>query len=244
MKKGSCRAEGVVRGRVSRASALSPSFCLPRRRAGRSPRAAPTGRSGRPTSCPKTAAHVYYVAPDGKADAPGTTLAQPTTLEAAIARVVTGDAIVLRGGTYRTGGLRLNQGITIQPYADEQPVLKGTQVATQVGGPARRPVAHLLDAAVPGQAAGLVAARPRGHEDAAPSLQQRHGLRRRRAAAGRPAGKARSTRIRSTSTTRPARSTSASIPTNRLVEITAFDSALDPDDRRTATARPRTARGR
>ena len=53
------------------------------------------------------------------------------TLEAAIGRVVTGDAIVLRGGIYRTGGLVLNQGITIQPYGDEHPVLKGTEVATQ-----------------------------------------------------------------------------------------------------------------
>jgi hypothetical protein len=77
------------------------------------------------------AAHVYYVAPDGKADSPGTTLAQPTTLESAIDRVVTGDAIILRGGIYRTGGLVLNQGITLQPYADERPILKGTQVATK-----------------------------------------------------------------------------------------------------------------
>ena len=78
---------------------------------------------------PQDAAHVYYVAPDGKAEAPGTTLAEPTTIESAIERVVTGDAIVMRGGTYRTGNLKLNQGITIQPYEDEQPVLKGTQVA-------------------------------------------------------------------------------------------------------------------
>jgi hypothetical protein len=77
------------------------------------------------------AAHVYYVAPDGQADAPGTALAQPTTLESAIARVVTGDAIVMRGGVYRTGGLKLNQGITLQPYAGERPILKGTQVATE-----------------------------------------------------------------------------------------------------------------
>ena len=75
------------------------------------------------------AAHVYYVAPDGKPDSPGTTLEQPTTLESAIDRVVTGDAIVMRGGGYRTGGLVLNQGITIQPYVDERPVLKGTQIA-------------------------------------------------------------------------------------------------------------------
>jgi hypothetical protein len=77
------------------------------------------------------AAHVYYVAPDGKADSPGTTLEQPATLEAAIERVATGDAIVMRGGVYRTGGLLLNQGITLQPYAGERPILKGTQVATK-----------------------------------------------------------------------------------------------------------------
>ena len=33
--------------------------------------------------------------------------------------------------TYCTGNLMVNQGITIQPYADEQPVLKGTFVATE-----------------------------------------------------------------------------------------------------------------
>ena len=77
------------------------------------------------------AAHVYYVAPDGNAGSPGTTLEQPTTLEAAIERVVTGDAIVMRGGVYRTGGLILNQGITLQPYAGERPILKGTQAATK-----------------------------------------------------------------------------------------------------------------
>ena len=38
---------------------------------------------------------------------------------------------MLRGGVYRTGGLILNQGITLQPYADERPILKGTQVATK-----------------------------------------------------------------------------------------------------------------
>ena len=77
------------------------------------------------------AAHVYYVAPDGKAESPGTALEQPTTLAAAIDKVVSGDAIVMRGGTYRTGGLLLNQGVTIQPYLNERPVVKGTEVATK-----------------------------------------------------------------------------------------------------------------
>jgi hypothetical protein len=76
-------------------------------------------------------AGVYYVAPDGKAGASGKTLDQPTTLESAIERVVTGDTIVLRGGVYRTGGLILNQGITLQPYAGERPVLKGAEVAAK-----------------------------------------------------------------------------------------------------------------
>jgi hypothetical protein len=80
---------------------------------------------------PSQAAHVYYVASDGSAEASGASLAEPTAIETAIARVVTGDAIIMRGGVYRTGNLRLNQGVTIQPYADERPVFKGTRVATK-----------------------------------------------------------------------------------------------------------------
>jgi hypothetical protein len=94
------------------------------------PSGGPYGPVPQTYAVPEKAAHVYYVAPDGRADASGASLAEPTTLEAAFDEVVTGDAIVMRGGTYRTGGLLLNQGITLQPYADEHPVLKGTQVAT------------------------------------------------------------------------------------------------------------------
>jgi hypothetical protein len=78
---------------------------------------------------PTDTGKVYYVSPDGNADESGLTLKRPTTIKEAIKRVVTGDAIVMRGGVYRTGGLQLNQGITIQPYADEQPIFKGTFVA-------------------------------------------------------------------------------------------------------------------
>jgi hypothetical protein len=98
------------------------------------PSGGPYGPLPQTYEVPKDAAHIYYVAPDGKADAPGTALDQPTTLEAAIEKVVTGDAIILRGGTYRVGGLKLNQGITMQPYADEQPVVKGTRVADKWQG--------------------------------------------------------------------------------------------------------------
>jgi hypothetical protein len=95
------------------------------------PSGGPYGPIQETYAVPAGATHVYYVAPDGKDDAAGVTLEQPTTLEAAISKAVSADAIILRGGTYRTGGLRFNQGITIQPYADERPVLKGTRVATQ-----------------------------------------------------------------------------------------------------------------
>jgi hypothetical protein len=94
------------------------------------PSGGPYGPIQQTYDLPKGAVKIYYVAPDGKAKEAGETLARPTTLEAAIERVKTGDAIVLRGGTYRTGNLVLNQGITIQPYADEQPILKGTFIAT------------------------------------------------------------------------------------------------------------------
>ena len=95
------------------------------------PSGGPYGPVPQTYAVPADAAHVYYVAPDGQAAAAGTALAAPTTLESAIARAVTGDVIVLRGGVYRTGDLQLNQGVTLQPYADEQPVLKGTLVADQ-----------------------------------------------------------------------------------------------------------------
>jgi hypothetical protein len=116
---------GIIIGTALLAAALLAS--LP---AQAQPSGGPYGPIQQHYEIPRGATHVYYVAPDGQADASGTTLEKPTTLEHAIEQVVTGDAIVLRGGTYRTGGLTLNQGITIQPYADELPVLKGTQVAT------------------------------------------------------------------------------------------------------------------
>ncbi|MFO7447920.1 MAG: right-handed parallel beta-helix repeat-containing protein [Ignavibacteriaceae bacterium] len=78
---------------------------------------------------PETDGKIYYVSPDGKAGESGETLENPTTIETAIEKVKTGDVIILRGGIYRTGNLLLNQGITMQPYKDEHPILKGTYVA-------------------------------------------------------------------------------------------------------------------
>lgn len=95
------------------------------------PSGGPYGPIQKTYELPQTAGKIYYVAPDGKAEAAGDTLETPTTIESAVERVVTGDAIVMRGGTYRTGDLKLNQAVTIQPYKDEQPILKGTFVADQ-----------------------------------------------------------------------------------------------------------------
>jgi hypothetical protein len=95
------------------------------------PSGGPYGPIQQTFKLPADAAHVYYVAPDGKKNAAGTSLAEPTTLEAAIERAVTGDAIILRGGTYRSGNLKFNQQITMQPYQDERPILKGTEVASE-----------------------------------------------------------------------------------------------------------------
>jgi parallel beta-helix repeat protein len=94
------------------------------------PSGGPYGPIPKTYQLPKISGKIYFVAVDGLANQSGESVARATTLEAAIDRVQTGDAIVMRGGVYRTGNLILNQGITIQPYADEQPVLRGTFIAT------------------------------------------------------------------------------------------------------------------
>jgi hypothetical protein len=93
------------------------------------PSGGPYGPVQQTYELPKDANKIYYVSPEGIAEATKATLDNPTTIEEALKQAVTGDAIVLRGGVYRTGGLKFNQGITIQPYSNEQPVLKGTKVA-------------------------------------------------------------------------------------------------------------------
>ncbi len=78
---------------------------------------------------PKVKGTILYVSPEGDPNSEGLNLESPTTIETAISKVVTGDAIVMRGGIYRTGNLIFNQSIIIQPYLDEQPVLNGTFIA-------------------------------------------------------------------------------------------------------------------
>ncbi|MBN1927188.1 MAG: right-handed parallel beta-helix repeat-containing protein, partial [Prolixibacteraceae bacterium] len=93
------------------------------------PSGGPYGPVNMSYNIPTDAVNVYYVSPDGKAENDGKELTKPTSLEEAIKKVVNGDVIVLRGGTYRTGDLLLNQGITMQPYKDEIPIIKGTYIA-------------------------------------------------------------------------------------------------------------------
>ena len=93
------------------------------------PSGGPYGPIQQKYELPSVTGTIYYVAVDGDAKQSGKNLSNPTTIEAAIERVQTGDAIILRGGVYRTGDLVLNQGVIIQPYQDEQPVLKGTFIA-------------------------------------------------------------------------------------------------------------------
>lgn len=93
------------------------------------PSGGPFGPVHKTYELPQVSGTIYYVSPEGNAGVAGTEISKPTTLEAAVKKGVTGDAIILRGGVYRTGTLVFNQGLTFQPYKDEQPLLKGTFVA-------------------------------------------------------------------------------------------------------------------
>jgi hypothetical protein len=93
------------------------------------PSGGPYGPIGQKYDLPAGSGTIFYVAVDGQEGQSGESARAPTTLEAAMEQVRTGDVIVMRGGIYRTGNLRVNQGITIQPYLEEKPILKGTMVA-------------------------------------------------------------------------------------------------------------------
>jgi len=93
------------------------------------PSGGPYGPVQKTYELPDVSGKIYYVSPDGNANISGKELSQPTTIEAAVKKGTTGDAIILRGGVYRTGELVFNQGLTFQPYKNEQPLLKGTYIA-------------------------------------------------------------------------------------------------------------------
>ena len=93
------------------------------------PSGGPYGPIRRTYEVPVVSGRIWYVSTDGDSTVQGRSAASPTRIESAIKRARTGDAIVMRGGTYRTGNLILNQGITIQPFGNERPILKGTLIA-------------------------------------------------------------------------------------------------------------------
>lgn len=95
------------------------------------PSGGPYGPVKQSYEVPKTTGKIFYASPDGNASAAGDNLNATTTIETAISKARTGDVIILKGGIYRTGDLKFNQGITIQPYRDEQPILKGTLEAKE-----------------------------------------------------------------------------------------------------------------
>ena len=81
-------------------------------------------------SYPVPEERAIFVSPNGDPYSDGESLHEPTSFEHALSITETGDVIVLRGGVYRTGNLTFDKEITIQPYLDERPVLKGTEIAT------------------------------------------------------------------------------------------------------------------
>ncbi|MFC2138299.1 right-handed parallel beta-helix repeat-containing protein [Bacteroidota bacterium] len=93
------------------------------------PSGGPYGPIDQTYEIPVGANNIYYVSPDGDAANEGKSIDKPLTIEAAIKKAKTDDAIILRGGIYRIGNLVFNQGIIIQPYGNEKPVLKGSYVA-------------------------------------------------------------------------------------------------------------------
>jgi hypothetical protein len=93
------------------------------------PSGGPYGPIRQNYNIPKDANKIYYVSPNGQSENSGEKLDKPATIDSVIGKAVSGDAIIMRGGTYRTGNLILNQGITIQPYKDEQVIIKGTYIA-------------------------------------------------------------------------------------------------------------------
>ena len=96
----------IIRSYWGLLSSCALSFLLPLHQ----PTGGPYGPVNKTYELPKVPGTIYYVSSEGKAEQSGKTLKEPTTFAAAITRVKTGDAIVMRSGTYRTGNLLFNQG--------------------------------------------------------------------------------------------------------------------------------------
>lgn len=82
------------------------------------------------------AATTYYVANNGNDINNGTSVSTPfKTIQKAMGKVVAGDTVYVRGGTYREeinayrGGTATNP-VTVSAYQDEVPVIKGSEIVT------------------------------------------------------------------------------------------------------------------
>lgn len=69
-----------------------------------------------------------FVAPGGSDDAAGTEQAPYATVARAVERAPRGGTVVLRGGTYREGGIAVTKPLTLQPFPGEDASLLGSQV--------------------------------------------------------------------------------------------------------------------
>jgi len=78
---------------------------------------------------PKDAGSIWYAGATTEGD--GQSPESPASLSSILPRLRTGDAVILRGGTYRTGSWTLNQSITLQPYRDETVRFSGTEIAAE-----------------------------------------------------------------------------------------------------------------
>lgn len=81
------------------------------------------------TNYPVPFTGAVFVAPDGKADAPGTKPNEPTTIANALQTVPDGGTVVFRAGTYRLSQkYNLPRRVTLQPYPEETVWIKGSVV--------------------------------------------------------------------------------------------------------------------
>ncbi len=106
---------------------------------------APIGFQPRTYTIPEDA---YFVAPDGVLSNTGTRPDSPWPVDRALLVAPSGTTIVFRGGTYRVGEIRFNKNVTLQPYRDETPIFKGSQIVTDWtpdGNTWRTPWVHHFD---------------------------------------------------------------------------------------------------
>lgn len=96
-----------------------------------SPSGGPYGPLAYDYAIPQVKGRLFFISTDAVPSGKGLTLEAPCTLEYAISEAKSNDALILRGGLYRVGGLLTNQGITLQAYRNETPVLTGTLPAKE-----------------------------------------------------------------------------------------------------------------